>query len=430
MFKSAFNAWLSAGQLREARQRHKRYTYGDQWSDIVDDHAGGTLTEGRLIEQSGRRPQTNNLIRRLVKSIVGRYRTCATDDGYYSTDPESTDVRNSLAELDARLLEEFIISGCAIQRIVAERRPGGPGVWVDNINPNDFFVNRFTDPRGMDITLIGMLHQMSWPEVVNRFGHGSRSRIAALRRMFDSPEGRSPLDTDEVLGMSRPTDADDFFTSAPGRMRMIETWSYEGRQNQRHGKVTMDMVWTCRWYNGNGTLIEQYNSPFPHGEHPFVVCFYPLTDGEVHSFVEDVIDQQRAINRLVVLLDSIMASSAKGALLFPLDQLVPGYTLQHIAQLWARPDAVIPVRRSGDLPQQVASSGSGAGAYQLLDLQMRLFDNISGVGDALLGRNISPATGAQLYDSQLREATTVITDLMQSFRAFTDRRSAKAARTR
>lgn len=430
MFSSAFRAYIAAGPLRSARQRHKRYTYGDQWSDTIDDPVTGQILERRLIERSGRRPQTNNLIRRLVKSIVGRYRTMAAANEYYSSEPDSVDARNSLPELDARMLEEFIISGCAIQRIVAERRPGGPGVWIDNVCPDDFFVNRFTDPRGTDITLIGMLHQMSWPEVVNRFGRGSRTRIASLRHLFDSPDTLSAPDTGQLLGMSMPADSDTFFTSAPDRMRVVEVWSYEGRRMSRRGKITMDMVWTCRWYAADGTLLDHYNSPFPHGEHPFVVCLYPLTDGEVHSFVEDVIDQQRAINRLVVLLDTIMASSAKGALLFPLDQLVPGYTLDNIASLWARPDAVIPLRKSGELPQQVASTTSGAGAYQLLDLQMRLFDNISGVGDTLLGRNISPATGASLYDAQLREATTVITDLLESFRTFTARRTAKAARTR
>lgn len=429
MLTSAFRAYLAAEPLRAARQRHKRYTYGDQWSDIVDDPATGPVPERRLIERTGRRPQTNNLIRRLVKSIVGRYRTAARADGYYSDDPASVDVRNSLPELDARLLEEFIISGCAIQRVVAERRPGGSGVWVDNVSPDNFFINRFTDPRGSDITLIGMLHQMSWPEVVNRFGHGSRTRIAGLRRLFDAPDARAALPPDEFLGMSLPADADTFFTSAPDRLRVIEVWNYEGRQSSRRGKVAMDMVWTCRWYAPDGTLLDRYNSPFTHGSHPFTVCLYPLTDGEVHSFVEDVIDQQRAINRLVVLLDTIMASSAKGALLFPMDQLVPGYTLENIASLWARPDAVIPIRKSGDLPQQVAATSGGAGAYQLLDLQMKLFDNISGVGDTLLGRNISPATGANLYDAQLREATTVITDLLETFRTFTARRSAKAART-
>ena len=430
MYSTAFRAYIAAEPLRRARRRHKRYTYGDQWSDIIDDPASGPVPERTLIERSGRRPQTNNLIRRLVKSIVGRYRTSAAEDSRYTSDPTSVDVRNSLPELDARLLEEFIISGCAIQRIVAERRPGGAGRWVDNVSPDDFFVNRFTDPRGSDIPLIGMLHQMSWPEVVNRFGRGSRTRIASLRRLFESPATRSALAPDEFLGMSLPADADAFFTSAPDRLRVIEVWNYEGRQASRRGRIAMDMVWTCRWYAGDGTLLDQYNSPFPHGEHPFAVCLYPLTDGEVHSFVEDVIDQQRAINRLVVLLDTIMASSAKGALLFPIDQLVPGYTLEHISALWARPDAVIPLRRSGELPQQVTASSGGAGAYQLLDLQMKLFDNISGVGDVLLGRDISPSTGADLYDARVREASTVITDLLESFRAFTDRRTAKATRTR
>ena len=80
-----------------------------------------------------------------------------------------------------------------------------------------------------------------------------------------------------------------------------------------------------------------------HRSHPFAVKFYPLTDGEIHSFVEDVIDQQKAINRLMVQIDHIMATSAKGVLLFPLDQKPADIDWRDISERWAQPDGVIPV---------------------------------------------------------------------------------------
>ena len=183
ILEAAYKAWCAAADLRARRQRYKNYTYGNQWCDTVTDSKGRTIVEGRLLEESGAKPLTNNLIRQLVKTVVGRYRTQAAEAGVYNDENlKPLALRNSLAELDSRLLEEFLISGCAIQRIVDERRWGGYGVWVDNVDPRDFFVNAFKDPRGWDIDLIGMLHDMTLPEVINRFGAGSPERVAELRQ--------------------------------------------------------------------------------------------------------------------------------------------------------------------------------------------------------------------------------------------------------
>ncbi len=51
--------------------RLKRYTYGDQWSDPVRLPSGLTVSEGEAAGNGGERPMTNNLIRQLVKSVVG-----------------------------------------------------------------------------------------------------------------------------------------------------------------------------------------------------------------------------------------------------------------------------------------------------------------------------------------------------------------------
>ena len=69
-----------------------------------------------------------------------------------------------------------MISGCAIQRVADENRGGANAVWVDNVNPSRFFCNTFSDPRALDIELVGMSHDMSWPQLVNRFARGSRPR--------------------------------------------------------------------------------------------------------------------------------------------------------------------------------------------------------------------------------------------------------------
>ncbi len=426
LLRQAYETWLAAADLRQRRQRQKRYTYGDQWSDLVDDHSGNMVVERQLLIEKGKRPHTNNLIRQLVKTIVGHYRNMAAETDIYDKSPDSFDTRNQLFELDCRMLEEFVISGCAVQRIVAERRAGGEGVWVDNVNPAMFFVNPFHDPRGFDIDFIGMLHDMSFPEIVNRFSRGSRNHADTLRRIFETCSGDSIFAPAEALGASS-TAALDFLQASGGRYRVIEVWKLIGRPTCIGGRLRMTMIWRCTWLAPDGTVLDSYNSPYPHTSHPFALKFYPLTDGEVHSFVEDVIDQQRTINRLVVLIDSMMSTSAKGALLFPLDQLPPGVKLDEIARRWSSPDAVIPINgRATTLPTQIVTNTSESGAYQLLNLQMKLFENTSGISDALLGRNIPASTGANLYDAQVRNASTSLTDLLETFISFTTNRTQKA----
>lgn len=420
------DAWMAGAEFRGRRRRHLNYTYGKQWCDPVSDPAGNIVEEGALIAASGKRPLTNNLIRQLVKTIVGRFREAARSEGLYATAAGSDDARNCLDELDARLLEEFVISGCAVQRVVAERRPGGTGVWIDNVDPDRFFVNAFRDPRGLDIDFLGMCHEMSPGEVINRFCRGSRSRAEALRYLYSTPEGSGgPMDSG-VTPAAAP-----FYAAGTGKWRVIECWELRGTPvTDAYRRHSVDMAWHCTWLAPDGSVLAAYRSPFPHGSHPFAVKFYPLTAGEVHSFVEDVIDQQRTINRLVVLIDTMMAYSAKGALLYPLDQLPHGVTLADVARMWNRPDAVIPVVGMGrELPRQMVTNTADSGACRLLDMQLKLFEDVSGISDALLGRNVSGATGASLYDAQVANAAVTLSDLLATFRSFMAERSAKASRT-
>lgn len=445
----ALKAWRGNGDLRERRNRYKQYTYGQQWNDPVVDENGKTITEGEFALRNGKKPMTNNLIRQLVKCVVGRFRNAIGEK--IVTDDALGDVyrRNNLDELDSRLLEEFLISGCAIQRVVWEHRPHGSGVWVDNINPSRFFVNRFSDPRGWDIEMIGATHDMSIAEVIMRFAHGDRMRAMALRKLFASDE--------VAMGGG-------FLKAQPGRCRVIEVWTLESREtllchdplnadmfslsvshrdvidreNSRREKAgepavnsrwRIDTHWHCRYLAPDGSVLDSFESPYPHGSHPFVVKMYPLIDGEVHSFVEDVIDQQRYINRLIVMIDHIMSTSAKGALLFPANQRHESMSWEQIAREWSRSDSVIPYNPSAGNPgpQQISANNTNIGAFDLLSLEMKLFEEVSGVGSALMGKTTTGATGEALYESQVKNATIALADIFETFNHFRSERDLKAS---
>lgn len=419
----ALATWNIWSEFRARRSHSARFTYGEQWCDYVADPnnpAGPRIREDRAIENTGRRPYTNNLIRQLVKTVVGRYRTHAAEANIYSGDIADIAHDNALAEIDARMLEEFLISGAAIQRITAERRWQGAGVWVDNVSPERFFVNPFRDPRGWDIELIGQTHDMTLAQIINRFAQGDRTRAADFGRIYAR--------TDDPIGLGRP-DADTFlWPASAGKCRVIEVWTYESRPVDPDSAFS-DFVWHCRWFAPDGTVLAEYDSPYPHRSHPFAVKLYPLTDGEIHSFVEDVIDQQKFINRLIVTLDHMLACSAKGVLLFPIDQKPHDQDWSYIASRWSRTDGVIPITGRGAMPQQITGNGASNGAHQLLQLQMQLFEKVSGVGDALYGRDNGSARGADFLDSQIKNAQIALADLFDTFTSFITTRNTKALTT-
>lgn len=130
---------------------------------------------------------------------------------------------------------------------------------------------------------------------------------------------------------------------------------------------------------------------------------------------------------MVVLIDKIMATSAKGVLLFPQKQLPKDFSWQEVCRRWAQSDGVIPISGNGEyLPQQVVTNAGNSGAYQLLELQLKLFEETAGVGDALTGRSTTGARGAELFEAQVKNATIALADIFDTFASFTTARNEKA----
>lgn len=126
----AQNYWMNMARFRRERERNKRYVYGDQWKDkiCVD---GEYITEEQYIRNQGNVPLKNNLMRRLVNTVLGVYRqqskepicTARDRDEQKLGETMSTILQcnmqlNRMSEVYARTMEEFLISGMAVPRDV------------------------------------------------------------------------------------------------------------------------------------------------------------------------------------------------------------------------------------------------------------------------------------------------------------------------
>jgi len=155
--------WLAMETFRRDRERNKNYAYGRQWDDIVCVN-GKMMREEQLIREQGNVPLKNNLIRRMIQAVLGIYRsqskepTCTArdrDEQRYgetmSTVLQCNMQLNRMTEINARCMEEFLISGFVVQRKWYGWRENKLDCWTDYVQPNNFFIdNNMKDFRGWD----------------------------------------------------------------------------------------------------------------------------------------------------------------------------------------------------------------------------------------------------------------------------------------
>lgn len=444
---AAYNAWMACAQLRQSRRRNKCFAYGDQWSDITVDEQGNKLTDWQRYSRNGASPVTNNLIGSLVRAVVGRYRAQEIDGKVGQDAPGSRlAADNELDELDSRALEEFLISGCCVQRVDVPRVPQGPRVTVSNVSPNRFFVNAVNDVRTWDCEIVGQVHDLSIARLLQHVACGSRRKAQWVRRLYTENAQERTRAFAQSLGADSLAGTDFWHSADAGKCRAIEVWTLESREvslchNRRTGElaveapgaarrykdnpdvtVSWDIIttWHCRWFSPMGDLLAEWDSPYGHKRHPYVMRFYPLTDGEVHSFVEGVIDQQKHVNRMVTMLDQIMASCAKGVLLYPETALPDGFTWRDVRRVWSSTGGILPYspHMGNAKPEQISANATDVGAYDMVKLQMQLLEEVSGVSGALQGKAPGGVNSANMYQTQTQNAVQAMADVYGTFTAF------------
>lgn len=479
IINEAQNYWYRMTSFRRKRLRCKNYTYGKQWGDVVCIN-GEMMTEEEYITRQGRTPLTNNLIRRLTTQIIGVYRNqskepiCTARDREEQRLGETMTVLlqynmqvNSMTELLARSLEEFLISGLIVHSKRFRVRDGKADCWTEYVNPNNIIIDtNMKDFRAWDLSFIGEIHDLSRDELIAQFAHtpedlDTLTNIYALQK--DQRQFSAWL-ADE-FGERAKIDPSFFAPLVSGVYRVFEIWRKESKPRYRvfdplkgevykieeadyaimveaenlrrieeatlmgyelsdtpllRSKWFIDTVWWYYYITPFGDILREGESPYEHKSYPYVIKPYPFIDGEIHSLTANILDQQRYINRLIILYDWVISSSAKGVLMFPEEALPSGMSLEDIADEWSRFNGVITIKAKAGvpLPQQISNNSTNIGINELLAMQMRLFDDISGVHGALQGKPGNSGISAALYAQQVQQSSTNLIDVLDSFSSF------------
>lgn len=465
-------------KFRMERERNKRYNYGDQWGDIVCVD-GKKMTEEEYIKSQGSVPLKTNLIRKQVNTIIGLFLsqqnepTCVARDRDEQRQAETMSTvlqynmqLNRMKEVYADSMEEYLMSGLIMHRKWCGWRDNKVDCWTDYVQPNNIILdNNMRDFRGWDCSFIGELHDLSREELLERFAKDPadykrlnniydlvKKMGANVRAWEDFGYGRKSVNTDFLMPMDQ------------SRCRVIEVWRKESKPRFRchdynNGEIFkideedletvvvkenkrrlaqaqgagipyeeipfivpewfIDSYWYYYYISPTGDILEEGETPYEHKSHPYVFKAYPFIDGEIHSFVNDVIDQQRYVNRLYTLYDWIMRASAKGVLMVP-EECLKGHDPSEFTENWAKFNGVIfyTASNKGVKPEQVANNSTNIGIHELLSLQLKMMEDVTGVNSSLQGKAEYAGMSAAMFNMQTQNATTSLRRILDSFQDF------------
>ena len=485
----AKTAWEQLDGFRRKARRCRDYYFGKQWGDVIPNPDRESkerfITEEQNILRQGKTPLKNNMLRQLGKAIIGQFAGAISEPLAVASDRDDQTlgemativmqynyVENELKELDKRTLERLLISGVCCGKIThgynfeKQRKD----TWVESINPNLLFWDAAaSDYRLWDLNLIGQIHDIRIEDVISAFASDSAT-AEAIRNIYCVPENYAHVTIENLT--SEKVDNSDFYVPAdPSLCRVIEVWKRESKErflchdwasgrlykvdiadlksieieNQRRTQMALsaglskddialidyeriiDRYWYARWLTPYGDVLREMESPYEHGAHPYILSLYPNYDGEVHSFVEDILDQQRYINRLITMYDFIMGASAKGVLLIPEDSIPDDTTIEEISDEWVRYNGVIVYKAKPGypMPQQISSNSTNIGAMEMLQLQLQLMTEISGISGALQGKQAKSGTASSLYAQESQNSANNLVDILTAFNSFRERRDKK-----
>lgn len=484
------NDWASLEEMRRKTRRSVMYAWGDQWGDLVrDPDTGQMITEGDLIKKQGKVPLKNNMIAPILSNIEGQLRTAQTKPVCVVRDQRETKLGemmsmaveyvhdiNETQELDVATLNSEATSGVMAQRIeygINPNKGNKQDVWLYPVETARlFFDGSVEDPRMWGLARVGELYDMTIEDVVANFGKYVPEH--ELRDIYGG--GGTYLDSRALNG--EKLDSLNFYTpSQPNMCRVILGWRLENRpaiywqdfekgtygyakrsekhlideENERRmqyytlqGVAEEDVplieytdeterVWVYRYMTPWGHCLVKGDSPYWHGEHNFVLGVYHLTGGKLYNYVEQFIDQQRSINRTATLIDFIRGASSKGVMIVD-ETAFDSMTREEIVDEYVRWNGVLFVKpKQGvnvrDVVHQLNGAASTAGDYELLNLQLRLINEISGVNSAMQGHAPNSGTPSSLYAQQVQNSSLNLKGLFGALTAFKRRRDTKVMKT-
>lgn len=486
MLDHASMLWNNLETFRERRRRARRYHRGDQWGDIIKDPSSNEyIREDEYIRAQGRVPLKQNIIRQLVKNLMGQYRTNPTKTMVYSRNKEDSTLGDMMGnairsvhdvnyteQVYANIFMEFALSGMAVGKYSYRYIPDkdNEDIYIEPVNPNRLFFNAdVEDPRLTDLRSIGEIHDMPLDNVITAFAKNKRDETE-IKRWYSTDYYRDFLSSGSALTSEILDNIDFYIPSNPGMCRVIEVWvkkaewrtyghdyadgtykilpytmnQVEQLNAQRimeaaqvgvppeevpliQARLKYDQFWYVKYLTPYGHCLYEGETPYSHGEHPYIMALYPMIDGEVWGVVEDIIDQQRYVNRAITLMDFIIGASAKGVLLVHEDSVPDGMSVDSFSDNWTKVNGVILYTGQAGIPvpQQISNSSIPVGLQELLATQLKLSYDIMGIHQAIQGQQPKAGTPASLYAQEAQNATINLKDFMENFGFFREKADTK-----
>lgn len=369
---------------------------------------------------------------------------------------------------------DYIDGGIFFSRETMKEYNGRKYAWTDFINPNYPFWEGGSDVRMSDLRLIGVLCDAAPGELYGKFCNKKYGlTINDINEIYNIPDtysghhsyykesGNQQNDKDRLDNISFSSPSDDSLC------RLIEVWTKETKtryqcvdrlaenandfmyrvevedignvitQNELRKQQYMeagvpedewvlieyelieDEYWYYTYMAPDGTILAQGETPYETHEHPFTLKLYPNINSEIHPFMSSIIDQQRYINRLIVMHDMATRSAAKGLTIWPEENIPEGMTKDDIGEEFARYDGLI-FYKTNKLnpnlrPEIITSNAVQIGTTELLQMELNLTRDITNVSGALQGKTPSAGTSAQRYAQETQNSTTSLASLLQDF---------------
>ena len=466
LLSRAENAWLGLADFRQTRRRNINYIYGDQWGDLVVDDDGKVMTEReRIARHGGTVPLQNNHLIKIVHALTGLIAKRTTMPVCFARDADADEKSrmmtnalqtnwevNSMRELLVGQMEELMQGGISVVCEEWGSNNGEDDAYTFAVNPDYFFFeSKMNDPRLWDIALIGEIRDYTYPELRSMLG--SKTTV-------DLKEIYAPMVSRPLSGFSSRQTTDqheqmDFWLPAYDRLlRTYHVWTRQRRLRYRCIdrqdpqqpvflieetelqsvealnrsrpdnpiviEPTSDDVWHFSLLAPDGTVLQEYDSPYGHKDHPYVMTAYHFVNGKIYPFMSSVIDQQRYVNRLITLNDMYINSSIKGLKMIPKRSIPRNMTIDEFAQQAVEVGGWIVYEPdpTGAKPEIITQNALNLGVSEMLQLQLSSINEITSVNSSLQGVPPSGNTGYARYAMEMENSSTSVAALTGKFTEF------------
>lgn len=477
----AENAWQALYDLRKRRERNINYCFIDQWSDWVYDEKGKLVRESsRIAKRTGGVALQNNHLIKIVHSLSGLYSKQSTEPVCFARSPncdEKADVmtnalqanwqNNMMPDILVSEMEEMLYGGMSVVMEEWTTINGVEDAYTFVIEPSHFyFESAGIDPLHRDVELIGHFEDYSPGALAARFAR-SKYDYKQLEYIYAPYIARQQ----SILPNGQQTDKlkDPYWDVSDRDMcRVYHVWTKEHKLRYRCKDImdfdqplyriepeqlplvtaenearlaqaeaagmaredvplieyspVFDTYWHYQALAPGGLILEEYDSPYEHGSHPYTFKIYEYINGDVIPYMSPVIDQQRYINRLVTLFDIVIQASAKGITMIPKSCVPNNMSEAEFARSIRETGNFIfyddKDGRSMNKPEVVVSNTNMTGITDMLQLQLGFIPDITSVSEALQGKTAKSGTSASRYALESQNSTTSVSALLLKFGSF------------